>query len=62
MYDAAMFWNGSNFRLIVDLETQLTDLQGEFDASKEECVAHQKVIMDLKLSLESVSLERWQYF
>ena len=33
----------------------MTDLQSELDANKEECVAHQKVIYDLKLSLESVS-------
>jgi len=36
------------------MEHQLVDLQKEYDESKEECLGHQKVIQDLKSSLEQV--------
>ena len=44
----------STFRRLADLQEQLTDLQQEFDVSKEECLGHQKVIQELKLKLEEV--------
>ena len=44
------------FRRIADVQEQLTDLQQEFDVSKEECLGHQKVIQELKLNLEEVIL------
>ena len=43
-------------RRLTDLQEQLTDLQQEFDVSKEECLGHQKVIQELKLNLEEVRL------
>ena len=39
---------------LADLQEQLTDLQQEFDVSKEECLAHQTVIQELKHNLEEV--------
>ena len=42
------------FRRLADLQAQLTDLQQEFDVSKEECLAHQTVIQELKHNLEEV--------
>ena len=42
------------FRRLTDLQEQLTELQQEFDVSKEECLGHQKVIQELKLNLEEV--------
>ena len=44
----------NNFRRLADLQEQLTDLQQEFDVSKEECLAHQTVIQELKHNLEEV--------
>ena len=48
--------NWSVFRRLTDLQEQLTELQQEFDVSKEECLGHQKVIQELKLNLEEVIL------
>ena len=45
----------------MDLEQQLTELNKEFDAGKVECLAHQKVIQELKHSLEHVSLIRFKW-
>ena len=42
------------FRRLTDLQEQLTELQQEFDVSKEECSGHHKVIQELKLNLEEV--------
>ena len=41
-------------RRLTDIQEQLTELQQEFDVSKEECLGHQKVIQELKLNLEEV--------
>lgn len=37
------------------MEQQLVDLQKEYDESKEECLGHQKVIQELKSSLEQAN-------
>ena len=42
------------FRLIAEMEQQIVEVQREYDESKEECLGHQKVIQDLKASLEQV--------
>ena len=44
------------YRMLADLQGQLTELNHEFDVSKEECLGHQKVIQELKLKVEEVSL------
>ena len=46
--------NSFIFRRLTDLQEQLTELQQEFDVSKEECSGHHKVIQELKLNLEEV--------
>jgi hypothetical protein len=37
------------------MEQQIVELQREYDESKEECLGHQKVIQQLKGSLEQVN-------
>ena len=37
------------------MEQQIVELQREYDESKEECLGHQKVIQELKGSLEQVT-------
>ena len=49
-----LFQNSFIFRRLTDLQEQLTELQQEFDVSKEECSGHHKVIQELKLNLEEV--------
>jgi hypothetical protein len=41
-------------RLLAEMEQQIVELQREYDESKEECLGHQKVIQQLKGSLEQV--------
>jgi hypothetical protein len=36
------------------MEQQIVELQREYDESKEECLGHQKVIQELKGSLDQV--------
>ena len=38
------------------MEQQFVELQREYDESKEECLGHQKVIQELKGSLDQVRL------
>ncbi len=41
-------------RLLAEMEQQIVELQREYDESKEECLGHQKVIQELKGSLDQV--------
>ena len=50
------------YRALANLQEQLTDLQQEFDISKEECLGHQNIIQELKLQLEEVSFYATQLY